>query len=57
MKKTYSNPTIEVVKIQTVGMLAESFGQGEFGGQTGGTSGGGITVNGRDFDFDDEDEY
>lgn len=25
MKKIYNNPKIEVIKIQTVGMLAESF--------------------------------
>lgn len=59
MKKTYNNPNIKIVKIQTSGMLAGSV---TFDGKGGGK----ITVNGdnatgdamgRDFDFDDEDEY
>ena len=55
MKKTYINPSVEVIKIHTIGMLADSLtkyageasvnGEGEYTNQLG-----------RDFDFDD-DEY
>ena len=47
MKKTYINPTIEVVKIQTVGMLAQSLPTDDSTSQN----------LSRDFDFDEEDEY
>ena len=54
MKKTYINPTIEVVKIQTTGMLAVSLPKGA-------TDPDGVDneseVLGRDFDFDDDEEY
>ena len=50
MKKTYINPTVEVVRIQTVGFIATSLDKYDE-----------IKVNdnsdvlGRDFDFDDEE--
>ena len=47
MKKTYKNPTMVVVKIQTQHMIAISTL-----GTTDATSGN----LGRDFDFDDEEE-
>ena len=54
MKKTYQNPTLEVVKIQTAGMLAVSGGVGN--GSTVGNSYNSDDVSyGRDYDFDDED--
>ena len=56
MKKTYINPSVEVIKIHTIGMLADSLtkyageasvnGEGEYTNQLG-----------REFDFDDEVEY
>jgi len=49
MKKTYINPALEVVKIQTIGMLADSLVKGEA------TVTDESNVLGRDFDFDDED--
>ena len=49
MKKTYKNPTMVVVKIQTMQMMAAS--QLRVGNEY---SGG--TVLGRDFDFDDDEE-
>ena len=45
MKKTYINPEMLVVKLQTVEMLAGSL---QFGGTT-------EQNLGRDFDFDDEE--
>ena len=54
MKKTYINPALEVVKIQTAGMLAVSGGVGN--GSTVGNSYNSDDVSyGRDYDFDDED--
>ena len=47
MKKTYINPTIAVVKLQTVGMLAASLPTDDSTEQN----------LGRSFDFDDEEEY
>ena len=50
MKKTYINPTIEVVKIETHQMIAQSIG----------IAGGNVNAEdagARDFDFDDEEEY
>ena len=56
MKKTYINPSIEVVKIQTVGMLAGSPLQDSTPAEVNGD--GNYNSLGRDFDFDDfEDEY
>ena len=56
MKKTYINPSIEVVKIQTVGMLAGSPLQSSTPAEVNGD--GNYNSLGRDFDFDDfEDEY
>ena len=49
MKKTYQNPTLEVVKIQTVGMLADSLMKGTESVKDE------KNVLGRDYDFDDED--
>ena len=54
MKKTYINPTLEVVKIQTVGMLAGSLGQNDTSASVNG-SGEYTNQLGRDYDFDDED--
>ena len=56
MKKTYINPELEVVKIQTMQMLAASdpgLGGGDFGG------GDPILAPelGDDFDFSDEDAF
>lgn len=51
MKKTYSNPTLEVVRIQTQQMLATSTETFSFGD---GTKSGGDAA-GRESDFDDED--
>ena len=50
MKKTYINPTIEVVKIQTTGMLAVSLPKDTLDGVDNESE-----VLGRDFDFDDEE--
>jgi len=49
MKKTYLNPELEIVKIQTVGMLALSAG-----GSTGNESD--LLAPGTDFDFDITEE-
>ena len=56
MKKTYNNPTLEVVVIATQNkMLAGSnYSTSDFGGETGGTNGKTITVDGRGFDFDED---
>lgn len=51
MKKTYKNPTMEVVKLQAQHLLAGSEKVG-FGN---GTKSGGEAA-GRGFDFDDENE-
>ena len=55
MKKTYINPTITVVKIQTVGMLAESGPNPDIKNEGGINTPGGM--DSRYFDFDDEEEY
>ena len=55
MKKTYIIPTIEVVKLQMhQQMLTGSDPQATFD-STGGVAPG--SVEGREYDFDDEDEY
>ena len=57
MKKTYLNPELIVVKIQPAHMLAASEKydtNDDFGGGSGGTSGGDFVVNGRDGDFDED---
>ena len=55
MKKTYSNPTMEVVKLQMhQQMLAGSL---PITGEDATTNGSGDYNDARDFDFDDEDEY
>ena len=54
MKKTYINPTIEVVRIATQQMLATSDGTPQTSNEV---VRDGDPVFGRDFDFDDEDEY
>ena len=47
MKKTYINPAMEIVKVQTNQMLAASVGVG-----------GNTEQNlGRGYDFDDDEEY
>ena len=51
MKKTYINPNLMIIKIHTVGMIATSLDKNSQ-----------VVTNendvlGRDFDFDDEDEY
>ena len=51
MKKTYSNPQIEVIKIVTQQMLALSSVETSSTRQDPGSAAG------REFDFDDEDEY
>ena len=56
MKKTYINPTMEVVKIQINQMLAASPGV-ENGDGLGNSYNSGDVTYGRDFDFDDEEEY
>ena len=50
MKKTYINPTIEVIKIATQQMLALSI-------ETTSTRQDPGSAAGREFDFDEEDEY
>lgn len=55
MKKTYINPTIQIVKIQTVQMLASSEQVGLRGDYNSGT----VTIasrEGRGF-WDDDEEY
>ena len=54
MKKTYINPSIEVVKIKKVGMLAGSPLQDRTPAEVNGD--GNYNSLGRYFDFDDEDE-
>ena len=54
MKKTYINPSIEVVKIKKVGMLAGSPLQDGTPADVNGD--GNYNSLGRYFDFDDEDE-
>ena len=49
MKKTYINPTVEVVRIQTVGFIATSLDKYDT------TVDNNNDVLGRDFDFDDEE--
>ena len=50
MKKTYINPQIEVIKIVTQQMLALSI-------ETNSTRKDPGSAAGREFDFDDEEEY
>ena len=50
MKKTYINPQIEVIKIVTQQMLALSI-------ETSSTRQDPSSAAGREFDFDDEEEY
>ena len=62
MKKTYINPTLEVVKIASHSqMMAGSTlsKQGDFGDAVtdGGTATEGFTLNGREFTFGEDDEY
>ena len=56
MKKTYINPTMEVVKVnmQQQILAGSSFSKsGDFGGASGGSSGNGIvSADGHDDDFD-----
>ena len=52
MKKTYINPTMKVVKIHTRQMLASSPGAGLNLNETVGAR----DIEGRYFDFDDEEE-
>jgi len=56
MKKTYINPTMEVVKIQINQMLAASPGVETGDGLGNGYNSSDVTY-GRDFDFDEEEEY
>ena len=51
MKKYYLAPTIKVVKLQTVGMLAYSTNNGLREGGSGNPSG----ADSRSFDFDDSE--
>lgn len=51
MKKTYKNPTMVVVKIQTRHMLASSPTSVNMYGSAASTD-----AMGRDFDFDDDEE-
>ncbi len=51
MKKTYINPTMEVVKLQMHQQMLTGSDPKLNGEYEGGT------VLGRDFDFEDEDEY
>ena len=53
MKKTYINPALEVVKFQTIGMLATSGGVADGDGV--GNAVKGSEDYARSFDFDDED--
>lgn len=54
MKKTYQNPTLEVVKIQTAGMLAVSGGVADGDGV--GNAVKGDADYARGYDFDDEED-
>lgn len=54
MKKTYQNPTLEVVKLQTVGMLASSV-EGFNSTLNSEKSIGSSDMLGRDSDFEEED--
>ena len=54
MKKTYINPSIEVVKIKKVGMLAGSPLQDSTPAEVNGD--GNYNSLGRYFDFDDDEE-
>ena len=56
MKKTYINPTMEVVKIQINQMLAASPGVETSDGLGNGYNSSDVTYS-RDFDFDEDDEY
>ena len=54
MKKTYINPAMEIVKVQSLQLLAGSetlSTKGNYG------DGNGITLSGRQSDFDDDEEY
>ena len=53
MKKTYINPTMCVVKLQTTMMLAAS--PYDFNEQLNKTGGDGSNALGRDYKFDDEE--
>lgn len=53
MKKTYINPTIEVVKIKTTGMLAVSLPKGDPNSDSDGVDDEG-DVLGRDSDWDED---
>ena len=57
MKKTYLNPELQVVKLQTIGMLATSNPEDGFAGGGKGDLESGVTSGnlGRGYDFDDED--
>ena len=58
MKKTYSNPTMTIVKTHRVKLLnasATTQGLEGFGGY-GGNSGGGKSADARGFDFFDDEE-
>ena len=50
MKKTYNNPPIEVVKVQTQQMLA---GSPLLGGEYNSSTDGEVLGHGNDFDFED----
>ena len=53
MKKTYINPEMAIVRLQTMQMLAASE---NLGGDRGDYNSGTVTTGGRDYDFDfDED--
>ncbi len=53
MKKTYINPQMEVVKIATHQMLASSPDAGLDSSKSVNAG----LIEGREFDFDDDDEY
>ena len=57
MTKTYLNPELQVVKLQTIGMLATSNPEDGFAGGGKGDLESGVTSGnlGRGYDFDDED--
>lgn len=57
MKKAYINPKMEVIKITTMQMLASSPDGAINGLDPNASHVDAGDIDGRDFDFDDEDEY
>ena len=57
MKKNYINPIVNVIRIETIKMLAES-SRGLYNDETAGTTGAGANKEynslGREFDFEEE---